>query len=342
MKAVQFHRFGGPEVLTLETVPEPPLEPGEVLVRIRAAALNHVDLDIRDGVSRFEFAFPHTLGIEGAGEVAEVGPGVKDVKVGDRVAVSYVRTCGQCEFCRTGQDNLCVNRKLFGEHIPGSYAEYMKAPSNHCLHLPENVSFDAAAASMVAFGTAWHALISRGGLRAGEWVLIHSVGSGVSSAALQICKLAGAMAIVTASQDQKLDRATADGADYAINYRREDPFQKVLEITGGRGVDMVFDVVGGETFVKSLTCMATNARLISIGAHSGERVQFDIIEFFRRHVSLISSHTQTREELRQIFGMLSSGLLKPVIYQTFPLAEASSAHVLMARREHYGKILLHT
>jgi len=176
VKAVLFDTFGGPEVLRYGEVADPVPGPGEVVVDIRFAALNHVDIDIRDGISRFDFALPHILGIEGAGVVSELGAGVGTVRVGDRVAVSYIRTCGRCEWCRRGKDNLCQNRRLFGEHIPGTYAQRMVAPADHCLPLPEALSFADAAASLVAFGTAWHGLVSRGGLQVGETVLIHSIG----------------------------------------------------------------------------------------------------------------------------------------------------------------------
>jgi NADPH:quinone reductase-like Zn-dependent oxidoreductase len=341
MKAILFDEFGGPEVLRYGDAPDPEPAPHEVIVDIRYAALNHVDIDVRDGVSRFDFAMPHILGIEGAGVVSELGRDVQGVRVGDRVAVSYIRTCGRCEWCRRGQDNLCENRALFGEHIPGTYAERMAAPADHCLPLPEEVSFADAAASLVAFGTAWHALVARAGLRVGETVLIHSVGSGVASAALQICKAAGATVIGTASTDAKLARATSDGADHVINYRTSpDVYAEVEDLTGGRGVDLVFDVVGGEAFTKSMSVMRPYARLISIGAHAGEVVPFDIIEFFRRHISYISSHTQTRDELAEVLRMIAAGHLSPRVHSTHPLREAAAAHRELAERTNYGKILL--
>lgn len=341
MKAILFDDFGGPEVLRYGDAPDPEPGPDEVVVDIRYAALNHVDIDVRDGVSRFDFALPHILGIEGAGVVSELGRDVRDLSVGDRVAVSYIRTCGRCEWCRRGQDNLCENRALFGEHIPGTYAERMAAPADHCLPLPEEVSFADAAASLVAFGTAWHALVARAELRVGETVLIHSIGSGVASAALQICKAAGATVIGTASTDTKLARATDDGADHVINYRTSpDVYAEVNELTGGRGVDVVFDVVGGEAFGRSMSVMRPYARLISIGAHAGEIVPFDIIEFFRRHIAYVSSHTQTRDELRQVLRLIAGGRLSPRVHSTHPLRDAADAHRELAERTNYGKILL--
>lgn len=340
MKAIRFYEIGGPEVLRYGEIPDPTPGPGEVVVDLKAAALNHVDIDIREGVSRFDFEFPHILGIEGAGVVADLGPGVDDVSIGDRVAVSYIRTCGHCEWCNRGENHLCENRQLFGEHIPGTYAQKMVAPSNHCLPLPENLSFEDAAASLVAFGTAWHALVGRAGLKLGETVLIHSIGSGVASAALQICKAAGATVVGTASSDDKLDRAIADGADHAINYTTNDPYTTVMEITDGRGVDIVFDVVGGEAFKRSMFVIRPYGRLISIGAHAGEVVDFDIIEFFRRHISYISSHTQTRDELSHVLELISRGTFSPRIHSSHPLEEAAEAHRELEARKHYGKLLL--
>ena len=340
MKAILFDEFGGPEVLRYGDVPDPVAGPGEVLVQLRASALNHVDIDIRDGVSRFDFVMPHILGIEGAGVVAAVGSGVDEVAVGDRVAVSYIRTCDACEWCKRGQDNLCENRRLFGEHIPGSYAQYMVAPASHCIALPENVTFADAAASLVAFGTAWHGLITRGALTLGDTVLIHSVGSGVASAALQICKAAGATVIATASSDAKLERATSDGADHVINYTRDDVNESVMAFTHGRGVDLVFDVVGGDAFKNSMFVMRPYGRLISIGAHAGEVVDFDIIEFFRRHISYISSHTQTRDELRHVLDLIGRGTLSPRIHAVYPLEQAADAQREMESRQAYGKIIL--
>jgi len=340
MKAILFDEFGGPEVLRFGEVPDPVPGPGEILVKLKSSALNHVDIDIRDGVSRFNFVMPHILGIEGAGVVAGLGAGVVSHSIGDRVAVSYIRTCDNCEWCNRGQDNLCENRRLFGEHIPGTYAQMMLAPASHCLPIPENLSFADAAASLVAFGTAWHGLVARADLTIGDVVLIHSIGSGVASAALQIAKSAGATVIGTASTDDKLERAKADGADFVINYRDTNVNEAVTEFTRGKGVDIVFDVVGGEAFQNSMFVMRPYGRLISIGAHAGEEVPFDIIELFRRHISYVSSHTQTRDELSHVLDLISRGTLTPRINSTYPLSEAADAQREMSSRTAYGKIML--
>jgi NADPH:quinone reductase-like Zn-dependent oxidoreductase len=340
MKAILFDEFGGPEVLRYGDLADPEPGFGEVVVDLRAAALNHVDIDIREGVSRFDFEMPHVLGIEGAGVISEVGDGVDPSRVGERVAVSYIRTCGTCEWCLRGQDNLCSNRLLFGEHIRGTYAQRMLAPANHCLPLAENLDFADAAATMTAFGTAWHGLVARAGLTVGDKVLIHSIGSGVASAALQICKAAGATVIGTASSDDKLARATEDGADHVINYTETDVTAAVEEITRGGGVDIVFDVVGGTAFQQSMFSLRPYGRLVSIGAHAGEVVDFDIIEFFRRHISYVSSHTQTRDELRHVLDLVARGTFGPRINSRYALEDAAKAHEEMSSRTAYGKILL--
>lgn len=340
MKAMVFYEFGGPDVLTMAEVPDPVPGRGEVVVDLRATALNHVDIDVRDGVSRFDFRMPHTLGLEGAGVISGVGEGVDPSRIGERVAVSYIRTCGECEWCLRGMENICEKRRLLGEHIPGTYAEKILTSADHCLPLPDGVSFADAAAALSAFGTAWHALMTRAELRLGETVLIHSIGGGVASAALQICKAAGATVIGTASRDEKLELARADGADHLINYTTTDVRQAVDEITGGRGVELVFDAVGGSAFTESMSMLRPYGRLVSIGAHAGEVVPFDIIEFFRRQISYISSHTQTRDEMRTVLDLVGRGILHPRINSRYPLVEAARAQEELVARTAYGKIIL--
>ncbi|MBM7417016.1 MULTISPECIES: zinc-binding dehydrogenase [Nocardiaceae] len=340
MKALVFREYGGPEVLKIEELPDPVPGFGDVVVDLKATALNHVDIDVREGVSRFDFAMPHTLGLEGAGIISLVGDGVDPARIGERVAVSYIRTCGHCEWCLRGMENICVDRKLLGEHVPGTYAQKILTPADHCLTLPDTVDFGEAAAALSAFGTAWHALMIRAEVKLGETVLIHSIGGGVASAALQICKAAGATVIGTASRDDKLAQATADGADHVVNYSTTDVRTAVDEITGGRGVELVFDAVGGTAFTESMFMLRPYGRLVSIGAHAGEIVEFDIIEFFRRQISYISSHTQTRDEMRTVLDLVGKGVLRPRINSRYPLDRAGEAHEELASRTTYGKIIL--
>ena len=341
MKAAWFRQFGGPEVLTYEDVPDPEPAPGEVLVRVRAAGINHVDLDIRAGVSRFPVSFPHILGLEYAGEVAAVRQPESQskesrIKEGDRVWVSTRVACESCEYCLTGRDHLC----RVGPRAPGGYCELVSVPVS-CVHpLPSHASFDDAAAAQVAFGTAWHVLMTRAALRAGDTVLIQAAGSGIGSAGIQVAHLAGATVITTASTDEKLRKALDLGADHTINYTQEDFSEKVMELTGGRGVDVVMEHVGGEVFTKSLECLKRDGVIVTVGGHGGEVVPFDIIPFFRGEYRLVGSAGWTRHELNKVMEMVFAGTFRPVIHQAMPLSQAAEAHRLVDSRAFTGKVLL--
>lgn len=340
MKAVRLHQFGGPEVLRLEDVPDPAPMTGDVLLRVRACGLNHLDVDCRAGVSRLPLVLPHTLGREIAGEVVALGPGVDSVRVGDRVLAHIAPACGRCGACLAGRDNLCQTPNLPGIHRPGGYAELAVVSAWGIEAIPPQLSFQEAAAVPIAFGTAWHMLITRGRLRAGETVLIQAAGSTIGSAAIQVARLAGARVLTTAGSDAKLSKAKALGAHEAINYREEDLVAAVRKHTDGRGVDLVFEHIGGEVFTKSLACLVPGGRMAVCGAHAGEVVPLDIIEFFRREIDLLGSFRATSTELRQVFSLVVEGRLRPVIHAAFPLAEAAEAHRVMERREHFGKLLL--
>ena len=340
MKAVRLHQFGGPEVLRLEDVPDPAPMTGDVLLRVRACGLNHLDVDCRAGVSRLPLVLPHTLGREIAGEVVALGPGVDSVRVGDRVLAHIAPACRRCGACLAGRDNLCQTPNLPGIHRPGGYAELAVVSAWGIEAIPPQLSFQQAAAVPIAFGTAWHMLITRGRLRAGETVLIQAAGSTIGSAAIQVARLAGARVLATAGSDAKLAKAKALGAHEAINYREEDLVAAVRKHTDGRGVDLVFEHIGGEVFTKSLTCLVPGGRMAVCGAHAGEVVPLDIIEFFRREIDLLGSFRATSAELRQVFSLVVEGGLRPVIHAAFPLAEAAEAHRVMERREHFGKLLL--
>jgi NADPH:quinone reductase-like Zn-dependent oxidoreductase len=341
MKVAWFHEFGGPEVLVCEETRKPTPAAGEAVVRVRAVGINHVDLDIRSGTSRVPLTFPHILGREFAGEVAAIEDRTSPVKEGDRVWVSCRVPCGTCEFCLTGRDNLCEQGGYFGMDLPGGYAEFVKVPVSSLQPLPPQVSFQDAAASQIAFGTAWHVLINRGGLRAGHTVLIQAAGSGIGSAAVQVASLAGATIFATASSDHKLQRAKALGAHHLINYSAEENFaQRVLELTGGKGVDVIMEHVGGNVFTRSLECLKTDGVIVTVGAHAGEVVPFDIIPFFRRQLRLVGSKNASSTELRTVMGLVAEGKLKPVIHAAFPLADAADAHRVVDSREIFGKVLL--
>jgi NADPH:quinone reductase-like Zn-dependent oxidoreductase len=338
MKVAQFHKFGGPEVLVHEEAPKPAPKPGEALVRVRAVGINHVDLDHRAGTSRIPLTFPHILGREFAGELAG---NAGDFKEGDRVWVTCRIPCRRCELCLAGRDNLCVKEGYFGLDIPGGYAEYVAVPIANLNALPSHVRFEDAAAAQIAFGTAWHVLINRGSLQAGQTVLIQAAGSGIGSAAVQVAKLAGAaMIIATASSEKKLEQAKALGATHLINYRKENFAEKVMALTGGRGVDVVMEHIGGEVFTESLKCLARGAIIVTVGAHAGEVVQFDIIPFFRRELRLSGSKNASVLELRKVMGLVADGKLKPVIHKALPLAQAAEGHRVVDSRDFFGKVIL--
>jgi NADPH:quinone reductase-like Zn-dependent oxidoreductase len=339
VKAVRFHEFGGSNVLRLEEIDDPKPGPGEVSIRIRASALNHLDVDVREGVSRFPINLPHTLGIEVAGDVEEVGPEVEGFAPGDRVNPYIMATCGECGYCRTGRESLCLAPGFISFSTGGGYAEKLTCRARQLVRIPAAVSYEDAAALQVAFATSWHMLFTRGRLQAGETVMINSVGSGIGSAAVQLAKLAGAFVIGTASSDEKLERAKELGMDVGVNHATEDVVARVMEITGS-GADLVYEHVGGELFQKGLDSLKKDGRLVICGGHSGEVVPFDIIPFFRMQRSIIGSFVYTKAEVETCFDLAARGRIKPLVHATFPLERAKEAMELMERREHFGKLVL--
>ena len=340
MKAVRFHKYGDADELRFEEAPEPVPAAGEVLIRVRACAINHVDLDIREGTSRFPLPLPHTLGIEVAGNVAFAAASNGRWKVGDQVTVNFILYCRDCAPCRSGNDNICVQGKMLGVSLPGGYAEYVVAPV-HCLRpIPPSLSYAQTAATQVAFGTSWHMLMTMGKLMAGETVLINSAGSGVGSAAVQIAKLVGARVLATVGSDAKREAVAQLGADAVLNHQKQNVMEEVRKHTDGRGVDLVYDHVGGETFRQSLECAAVCGRIVTCGAHAGEVVPLDIIPLFRKQIAVMGCYTSTSREIETVLGLAVTGKLKPVVHKVMPLAEAQKAHELIAARKHVGKVVL--
>ena len=340
MKAAWFHKHGGPEVLVYEDAPDPEPGPGEAIIKMGAVGVNHVDLDTRAGVSRFSISFPHILGREFAGEVAAIRDHAAPFKEGDRVWVAGHIPCNHCEYCLSSRDNLCDGESPFGRGVPGAYAEMVKVPVDAVQPLPSHVGFQEAAAAQIAFGTTWHVLINRAAIQPGQTVLIHAAGSGIGSAAIQVAKLAGATVCTTASTQEKLQKAKELGADHLINYTQEDFAQKVLELTGGQGVDAIMEHIGGEVFTKSLECLKKDGVIVTVGGHGGEVVPLDIIPFFRRELRLVGSRVSTLLELRKVMGLVFEGKLKAVIHRALPLSQAPEAHRLLDSREVFGKVVL--
>jgi NADPH:quinone reductase-like Zn-dependent oxidoreductase len=344
MHGVIMNRYGGSEVLEYLELPDPVLADGEVLVRVEAAALNHLDIDLRKGTSRLPLDLPHVLGCEGVGRVVTAaGDATHRWSVGDRVMVLEETTCGRCDGCRRGRQNLCEDTVWIGVGRQGAYAELIAVPADGLIPLPETRSAEEWAAVQGAFGTAWHVLMSRGRLTAGEWVLVNAVGSGVGSAALQVSLLAGAHVIATAGSAAKLERALVMGASEAIDYRSQGTdciARAVLEATGGRGVDLIFDHVGGSVLTGSLKALRPGGRLVTCGAHAGETVPIDVVELFRSEISLIGSRSCTLAELLTVVELVGCGKLDPVVDSVFALSDVRAAHQRMEQRQQFGKIVL--
>jgi len=340
VKAVVFEEFGGSDVLQVQELPDPEPGPGEVAIDILASALNHLDVDVREGVSRFPVEPPFVLGVEVVGRITALGEGVTGWEVGERVMPYLMATCGECVYCRTGRESLCLSAGFISFSTSGGYAEKLACSVRHLIRVPENLSDEAAAATRIAFGTAWHMLFTRGRLAPAERVMINSVGSGIGSAAVQLAHLAGAFVIGNASSDQKLARASELGMDVGINHAGQDVVEEVMRATDGRGVDLVFEHVGGELFQKGLDSLAKDGRLVICGGHSGEVVPFDIIPFFRAQKQVIGSFVYDRWEIEKVLDLAARGLIEPLVYKTFPLDDAREAMETMERREHFGKIVL--
>jgi len=340
MRAVRFHEYGDAGVLVEEEVPTPEPGPGEALVRVRACAVNHVDVDMRNGTSRLPLTLPHTLGFEIAGEVAAVGPGVAEVAVGDRVAPLYQIHCRECEWCRRGEHMHCERISMLGVQSPGGYAEYALAPAWALVPLPPSLSFEQGAAIQTTFATAWHALVARVPVSEGRWVLVNAAGSGVGTAAIQVARLLGARVIASAGSAAKVARALELGAEAGIDYAAEDLTARVLELTDGRGVDVVMESVGGDVLARSLPALAKNGAVVTVGAHAGEVVPVDVILLFRNQWSLVGSVRATADEIRTCIDLAAEGKLAPVIHASLPLASAREAHRILEAREQFGKVLL--
>ncbi|MFQ5795768.1 MAG: zinc-binding dehydrogenase [Candidatus Bipolaricaulia bacterium] len=340
MKAVTFHEHGGVEVLRYEEVPEPEIGPEDVLVEVNACALNHLDLFVRRGIPGLKLPLPHILGSDVAGVVAAVGERVETVEVGTRVVVNPGLNCGRCEFCLAGEESECVTYRILGEHVLGGYAERVGVPARNAILLPDHVSFEEAAAVPLVFMTAWRMLITRAKLRPGEDVLILGVGGGVASAALQIAKLYGAQVFATASSEAKLEKAHDLGADVLINYTQTDFDGEVWQLTDKRGVDLVVDSVGADTWAQSLRSLARGGRLVTYGATSGPIAETDIRYIFWRQLNIIGSTMGSQKELLEVLKLIWAGKLKPVIDRIYPLQEAARAHERLESRESFGKIVL--
>ena len=341
MKAVVFYEHGGPEVLQYVTdFSEPVLGPDDVRIRVRATALNRLDLFVRQGIPTLKLPLPHILGSDVAGEIDKVGDNVRDLEEGERVVVNPGLTCGECEYCIQGEDPLCVDYKILGEHVNGGYAEHVVVPARNVARLPTDFPFDVAAAAPLVYMTAWRLLITKAKVKPGEDVLILGAGSGVSTAAVQIAKLAGCTVFVTSSSDEKLQKARGIGADVLVNYK-EMPWSKaVWELTGRRGVDVVIDHAGASTLKDSMRSLRKGGRLLVPGATTGPMAELDLRYLYWRQISIIGSTMGTQKEFEDAMKLVFMGRLKPVVDRVFPLEEARAAHGRLEKQEQFGKIVL--
>ena len=340
MKAMLFHEHGGPDKLSYEEMPIPQIGPHEVLIRVKACALNHLDIWVRQGSPAYPIPLPHVLGSDVAGLVEEVGGQVEGVKVWDRVFVSPGISCWNCEFCLAGRDNMCRTYSLLGAKLHGGYAEYVKVPFRNVLPIPEHIPFEQAAAFPLVSVTASHMLFALAGLQAGETVLVMGAGSGVGVMAVQLAKLVGARVITTVGSDDKIPKAMILGADAVINHTEENVAERVKLLTEGRGIDVVVEHIGPEVWDTCLNSLAKGGRLITCGATTGGDVKLNLRAVFSRQLTIKGSYMGTRAELVKAAELIGQNRLIAVIDRTFPLQDARTAQELMLSRKFFGKIVL--
>jgi NADPH:quinone reductase-like Zn-dependent oxidoreductase len=340
MKAVRLHGHGGLEMLKYEDAPVPAIRPDEALVRVKAAALNHLDLFAVGGVRGLKLEFPHILGTDLAGVVEEVGVAVAHLRAGDEVVMATGRGCGHCQDCAAGQDNVCREYVLYGNALNGGLAEYCAIRADNLLPKPRSIDWPEAASASLVFLTAWHMLVGRANLRPGETCLVMAAGSGVGIAAIQIAKLLGARVIATSGSDAKLEKAKELGADSVVNYSNPEWPKLVREMTGKRGVEVIVEHTGEQYFEGCVLALARNGRLVTCGSTSGPEAKFDLRFLFGRHLSLLGSWMGSKAELYEVWKFVAAGKLKPVVDTTFALKDAVLAFERMSRREQFGKLVL--
>ena len=340
MKAVVFHQHGGPDRLQFEDVAAPHITAHDVLVRVKACALNHLDIWIRQGIPSYQLALPHISGSDVSGVIEEVGSEVEGVRVGDRVFIAPGLSCWHCPMCLSGRDNQCLSYKILGAQVNGGYAELVAVPGRNVLPMPGSLTYEQAAAFPLVAVTAWHMLFTLAELRPGEEVLILGAGSGVGSIAVQMAKVAGARVITTVGSDEKVPKARAIGADEVINHVTGDLGKQVRALTGGRGVDVVIEHIGPQVWDQCVAALCKGGRLVTCGATTGPEVKLDIRALFVRQLTIKGSYVGTRAELVRAAALLESGKLRPVVDRVFPLREARAAQEWLLGRKIFGKVVL--
>ena len=340
MNAIVFEQHGGPEVLNFAEVADPQIKANEVLVEVRACALNHLDVWVRNGLPGIKIPLPHILGNDVAGVVRAVGDLITWVKPGDEVMIQPGVSCGHCVECLAGRDNMCNEYDIIGYRRDGGYAQFLAVPGVNVIPKPKNLDWAEAAALPLVTLTAWHMLISRAQVQPGEDVLIHAAGSGVGSLGIQIARLRGARVITTAGSDEKLAKARDLGADETINYTNDDWPKEVKRLTNGRGVDVVFEHTGATTWPGSIVSLKKGGRLVTCGATSGFEAQTDLRHVFYRHLTILGSMMGSKADLLAAMKFIESGQIRAVVDRTLPLVEARKAHELMEERAQFGKLVL--
>lgn len=344
MKAALFQKHGKPRVLEYSEFPDPTLNPDEVLIQVKGVALNHLDLFVREGIPGIDLEMPHILGSDISGLVIEKGEKVPNsIAVGQRVVVDPGLSCGVCDACIRGEQSLCPDYQIIGEHVRGGYSELFGVHHENIIPIPDetNISFTYAAAAPLTFMTAWRLMMTKAEVYPGQDVLIIGIGGGVALASLQIAKLAGATVFVTSSSDEKLKKAKNLGADYGINYIENPEYQKeIWRMTDSKGVDVVFDSVGKATWQKSLRCLKKGGRLVTCGATSGPKAETNINSIFWKQLEILGSTMASRAELREVLELIWQGSLAPVVDRVLPLSKAAKAHKILEKGEQFGKIVL--
>lgn len=340
MRAMVIDRHGGPEVLEQRDLEIGAPGPCEVRVRVRAVAMNHMDLWVRKGMLGWKGEFPFRLGCDIAGEVVELGPGARAGSPGLRVMLQPALSCGTCGACHSGRDNLCKGFRILGEHTHGGYAEYIQVPDSNLVPIPDSLSFQEAAALPLCTVTAWQAMYRKARVGPTDTVLIHAAGSGVSSIAIQLCKAVGARVITTVGSRDKIAPAKALGADEVIVYTEQDFVQEVKALTDRRGADVVFEHVGGEVFTKSILATAWGGRIVTVGSTAGFRATIDIRQIFYRQLEVIGSTMGSKGDLHAALPLIARGQLKPVIGKVFSLWDARKAHEELEARRVFGKVVM--
>jgi len=338
MKAVRIHQFGGPEVLTYEDIPEPQVRKDQVLVRVKACSLNHLDLWVRQGLPGVKL--PHILGSDIAGEIIEVGEYVTGLKAGQRVLVAPMHFCGHCAKCLAGLQNQCREFTVLGNAVDGGNCELYAAPGTNIIPIPDSLDFDQAASVSLVFVTAWHMLVGLAGVRPGQTVLVLGASSGVGIAAIQIAKLFHCRVITTAGNEAKLEKARQLGADFSIDHYKQKISDEVRKITNKEGVDIVVEHVGAATWDESVRSLKNGGTLVTCGATTGPNVAIDLRHLFARQLRLLGSYMGTMAELYEALGHVFAGRLKPVVDRTFPMKEIRAAHDYLANSQMFGKVIL--